>query len=147
VKIPGGTLKVTAGVEIPGSELELTVSRAGGPGGQNVNKVETRVQIGFRVAGSPSLSISQQTQLLQTLRSRLDTDSTLRITVDETRSQSSNRDIALERLAAILSAGLKPRKKRIPTKKSAASHRRRKDLKRKIGDKKKLRKSLKSIEL
>jgi ribosome-associated protein len=147
VKIPGGTLKVTAGVEISGSELELNVSRAGGPGGQNVNKVETRVQIGFRVTGSPSLSDSQQAQLLQSLRSRLDADGTLRITVDATRSQSSNRDIALERLAAILSAGLKPRKKRIPTKKSAASHRRREDLKRKIGDKKKLRKSLNAIEL
>jgi len=147
VKIPGGTLKVTPGVEIPGSELELTLSRAGGPGGQNVNKVETRVQIGFRVAGSPSLSKFQQEQLLQTLRSRLDSDSTLRITVDETRSQFSNRDIALERLAALLSAGLKPRKKRIPTRKSASSQRRRKETKRKTGEKKKLRKPLNDNDL
>ena len=147
MKLPGGTLKVIPGVEIPGSELELTVSRAGGPGGQNVNKVETRVQIGFRVAGSPSLSNLQQEQLLQTLRSRLDSDGTLRITVDATRSQFSNRDIALERLAAILSAGLKPRKKRIPTKKSASSHRRRKETKRKIAEKKKLRKSLNDNDL
>jgi ribosome-associated protein len=147
VKIPGGTLKVTPGVEIPGSELELNVSRAGGPGGQNVNKVETRVQIGFRVAGSPSLSKLQQEQLLQTLRNRLDGDTTLRVTVDETRSQFSNRDIALTRLAAILSAGLKPRKKRIPTRKSASSHRRRQETKRKIGDKKKLRKPLNNNDL
>jgi len=147
VKIPGGTLKVNPAVEIPGSELELTVSRAGGPGGQNVNKVETRVQICFRVAGSPSLSKFQQEQLLQTLRSRLDADTTLRVTVDETRSQFSNRDIALARLAAILSAGLKPRKKRIPTRRSASSHRRRQETKRKIGEKKKLRKPLKDNDL
>lgn len=94
----------------------MKTSRSGGPGGQNVNKLETRVELRFDIAGSRSLSPDEKALLLERLRSRLESGGILRIVVQESRSQWQNKQIALEKLAEVMRNALKPRKKRKPTK-------------------------------
>jgi ribosome-associated protein len=115
---------------IPDSELVVRATRAGWPGGQHVNKASTRVEVVWDVAASPSLSINQRERLLERLAAKLDSRGCLRVVADEHRSQLRNRQAALERLKALVAAALRPRKRRIPTKPTAASIRRRLDAKR-----------------
>jgi ribosome-associated protein len=115
---------------VPDSELTIRATRAGGPGGQHVNKASTRVEVVWDVASSPSLTDEQRTLLLQRLASKLDRGGRLRVVADEHRSQLRNREAALERLEALVAAALRPRTRRIPTKPTAASVRRRLDAKR-----------------
>ncbi len=109
-------LIVSQDVSISSYELKFATSRSGGPGGQNVNKLETRVELRFDIAGSRSLSPEQKTLLLERLRSKLDSEGVLRIVVQESRSQWQNKQIALEKFAELIRIALKPRKKRNPTK-------------------------------
>lgn len=110
---------------IPDAELEIRATRAGGPGGQHVNKASTRVEVVWDVAGSPSLPADLKNRLLTRLRTRLDSRGRLRVVAAETRSQGRNRDAAVERLRALVAAALRPRKRRIPTTPSAAARERR----------------------
>ncbi len=106
-------LQVTPALRIPLSEVHLRFTPSGGPGGQHANKVATRVELRFDVAGSPSLTPGQRARLL----SRLGPE--VRLVVDEERSQRRNRTLALERLAQRLAAGLRvtpPRRATRPTK-------------------------------
>lgn len=116
---------VNAALTIPASEVSFRFSRSGGPGGQNVNKVSSRVELEFDIRRSASLSDSQRRRLLHRLGSRLDSNGILRVQVDDSRSQWQNRQVAAKRLAGILSAGLKVQKRRIPTSRTAASNSRR----------------------
>ncbi|MEX1140395.1 MAG: alternative ribosome rescue aminoacyl-tRNA hydrolase ArfB [Bacteroidota bacterium] len=109
-------LVITHRLSIPFNELILVTSRSGGPGGQNVNKLETRVELRFDIAGSPSLSPDEKAVLAERLRSRLDRHGILRIVSQESRSQWQNKQIVLERFGEIVRNALKPRKKRKPTK-------------------------------
>ena len=108
-------LAVAPGVMIPRSELRFRTSRSGGPGGQHVNKVETRVELLFDLAGTPSLTEEQQARAMAALRTRLDNDGTLHIVADTYRSQYRNREEAVARFVTLLSHALRPRKVRRPT--------------------------------
>ncbi len=102
---------------IPDSELSFRASRAGGPGGQHVNRAATRVEVRWNVVMSPSLSAAQRELLLRKLASRIDSDGDLRVVADERRSQLQNRQAAVERLNVMVQQALEeppPRKKTKP---------------------------------
>ncbi len=90
------------------SEIVLKASRSSGPGGQNVNKVNTRITLFFNVRGSPSLSDSQKARILGRLAGRIDSEGTLRIVSQKFRTQEANRRAALERLRQLLLEALTP---------------------------------------
>lgn len=124
-------LKVNNNCTISDRELGFETSRSGGPGGQHVNKVETRVTLVFDVLGSESLSETQKMRIMTELGGRIDSKGILRISVSSTRSQLTNKTLAKERLAELLAEALKPRKKRKKTRPTLASKRRRVDAKKK----------------
>ncbi|MDQ3980786.1 MAG: aminoacyl-tRNA hydrolase [Actinomycetota bacterium] len=107
-------LRVSRTCEIPLDELEWRFSGSGGPGGQHANTANTRVELRFDVASSPSLGPRQRARLLERV------GPTVRVVVADERSQMRNRQVALERLAAKLAAGLKVERARVPTKPSRA---------------------------
>lgn len=114
---PNG-LVVTDGILIPRSELEFRASRAGGPGGQHVNKSSTRIELTWNVATSRALTDDQRALLLRKLEPRLDATGAVRIVASESRSQTRNRDDAERRLAALIRRALvvpKARRKTRPT--------------------------------
>ena len=114
-------LDVSPELRIPLSELDYRASRSGGPGGQHVNTSSTRIELWWDVAGSPSLSAEQRELLLHRLGPRLDSSGRLRLVSSGSRSQLRNREDVTERLQAVLTAALAPRKKRKPTKPSRAA--------------------------
>ena len=141
--VSGGepVLVVTEELSIPLSELQLVFSGSTGPGGQNVNRVATRVTVRFDVAGSPSLSQEQRALLLERLAARLDRDGTLQVSAQDTRSQHRNRHLALGRLAGVLAGALAPVRSRRPTRPTAAAVERRLVFKRRRAERKEQRRS------
>ena len=111
-------LIITPALQVPISELEYRASRSSGPGGQHVNTSSTRIEIWWDIAGSPSLTPEQRAQLLERLRTRLDSGGRLRLVSGESRSQLRNRENVTERLREVVAAALAVRKKRKPTKPS-----------------------------
>lgn len=101
-------LRVTSTVTVPLGEIETSFSKSGGPGGQNVNRRETQVEVVFDVAGSPSLGPRLKARALDRLASRLDSRGRLHVVASDERTQARNREIALERLRDILAEALKP---------------------------------------
>lgn len=125
--------------EVPESEIEFRTSRSGGPGGQHVNRRETRVEASWDLSASPSLSEEQRDRLMRKLASRLEKGGVLRVVVDEERSQHRNREIAVRRLRELVTDGLRVRKKRKPTKPPRAAKERRLRQKRRRKQKKEKR--------
>lgn len=130
---------ILPGVVVPFSELDFRTSRSGGPGGQNVNKVESKVELLFNVSAAPSLSEAQRTRVLERLRTRIDSEGILHLYSQSSRSQWENREIVVSEFARLLRAALKPVKKRVKTRPSRASKEKRLKGKRIHSEKKKLR--------
>ncbi len=132
-------LEIPGGPTIPGEELDYETSRSSGPGGQHVNKVETRVTVRFDLAGSVALSDEQKERVRSRLAGRITREGVLRVAAQKHRSQSANRDEARARLASLLAEAIRPRRRRRKTRPSAASRRRRLENKRRRSDVKRLR--------
>ncbi|HYQ86890.1 MAG TPA: alternative ribosome rescue aminoacyl-tRNA hydrolase ArfB [Bacteroidota bacterium] len=137
-----GDIIVNKHLGIPHSELRFRFARSGGRGGQNVNKVETRVELLFDVAHSPSLTEMDRDRILHHLKGRIDEEGVLRIVSQESRSQWKNRVDAVERFRDLLKLALRPRKKRIATRIPAGVKARRLDQKKHRGRLKELRRDL-----
>jgi ribosome-associated protein len=116
---------VTPRVTIPGDELVIAFSRSGGPGGQNVNKVASKVELRWNPATSAALSPDQRAWLIERLGNRLTSDGTLIVTSSATRDQHKNRGDASDKLALIVRAALHRPTPRRPTKPSRSAKRRR----------------------
>ena len=128
------TLRVTPQIILEETELEERFVRASGPGGQNVNKVSTAVELRFDAAASPNLPERAKRRLRAVAGHLLTQDGVLIIQADRYRSQSRNREDARERLVEILrEAAAPPPKPRIPTRPSLASKKRRLDAKTRRG--------------
>jgi ribosome-associated protein len=118
-------IPVTEGLAIPDEELSFQTSRSGGPGGQNVNKLETRVTVRFDVASSPSLTEEQRQRLLQRLATRITRSGVLHVTSQKHRTQAENREAAVARLAELVAEALREETPRKPTRVPKAVKRRR----------------------
>jgi len=118
-------IEISGGVEIPEEELSFVFSRAGGPGGQNVNKVATRATLLFDVVGSRSLTPDQKDRIRARLATRVSRGGVLRVVCQTARSQAANRALAIERFAELLRSALKREKPRTATRVSDAEKERR----------------------
>jgi ribosome-associated protein len=132
-------LAVQDGVFIAASELTWTAVRSSGAGGQNVNKVSSKVELCFDAARSRSLSPAVKQRLFALCKHRLDAQGRIRIVSQVTRDQPKNLEDARERLAALVRAALTPPKPRHATKPTRASKRRRVEAKQHTSHKKRLR--------
>jgi len=130
---------ILPGVRIPISELSFSFARSGGPGGQNVNKVSTRVDLHFDVEGSRALNDDQKSMLRAVLGTRIGRDGILRVQAQESRSQWTNRLAAMAKFRDLLQRALRRRKKRVASAPTAGSKQRRFATKKKTSRVKKLR--------
>jgi ribosome-associated protein len=126
-------LRVNRNLQIPLDELDWRFTPSGGPGGQHANRSNTRAEVRFDAAASPSLGPRQRARIIERL------GPVVRVSVDDERSQLRNRAVALERLAERLAAALHIEKPRHATRPTEAARRRRMEAKRRVGEKKRQR--------
>jgi ribosome-associated protein len=134
-------LRVNDRLAIPRAELGVRATRASGAGGQHVNKTSTRVEITWNVTASQALSDEDRARLITRLASRLSDDGELRVVASDTRSQLQNRDLAETRLADMVRRALVIPRVRRKTRPSRAAKQARLDDKRKLSEKKRVRRS------
>lgn len=124
-------IHIMSGLAIPESAITFTASRSSGPGGQNVNKVSSRVTLSFNVSASTVLSKDQKRKISSRLTTRINKEGVLRIVSQKTRSQEMNRTDALERFSDLLCRALTDQRSRIKTRVPAGAKERRIEEKRK----------------
>ena len=132
----GESIRVTRSVVLPLAEVQLRFSRSSGPGGQHAQKSETRVEAVFEVEASNALTDTQKRRVVAR------TGPVLRAVAQDERSQLRNRELAVERLVEQLRQALKVERRRVPTKPTEASRRRRLEEKQRRSRTKKLRRDL-----
>ncbi len=132
-------LQITPDIAIEDWEIVEQFVRSGGPGGQNVNKVSTAVELRFEAERSPNLPDAVKRRLRRLAGRRWTQDGAVILRVSETRSQARNREIGRERLVELLRQATEKPKRRVPTRPTLASKRRRIEAKKKRGAVKALR--------
>jgi ribosome-associated protein len=132
-------VRIAPEIEIPVEELEFRTSRSSGPGGQGVNTTDSRVELRFDLAGSPSIPPEAKERAMRRLASRVDSAGRLRLVAQNQRSQLANRRDATERLAAMLASAVAAPRTRRPTRPSATAAARRVESKRRRASTKQLR--------
>jgi len=132
----GDSIRVTRSVVLPPDEVSFRTSRSSGPGGQHAQKSETRVEAVFDVEASAALTEGQKRRV------RAKAGPVLRAIAQDERSQLRNKELATERLVAVLREALRVERKRVPTKPTKAARERRLDDKRRRGEVKRLRREL-----
>ncbi len=118
-------VKITKKLEIPDEEIRFTFSRSSGPGGQNVNKVNTKATLRFDINSTKGLTPEQKKVLKRRLNNRISQNGVLTVSSDRFRSQRANREEALRRFVELLNQALKPRPKRKKTSVPRAARERR----------------------
>jgi ribosome-associated protein len=134
-------ISITARIAIPEAEIDFVASRSSGPGGQHTNKASTRVTLRFNIATSSALTDEQKARIRAKLRTRIGKDGILRVTAQTNRSQTVNRELALERFAALLRQALARKSPRRPTAPTAESRARRLESKRRRSEQKHARRA------
>ena len=132
-------MRINDDITIADWELSESFTRSSGPGGQNVNKVSTAVELRFEAARSPNLPDAVKNRLKRIAGRRWTLEGSLILRVEDTRSQARNREIARERLTELIKEALVRPKRRIATRPTLGSKRRRMDAKTRRGDVKSLR--------
>jgi len=132
-------IRVSPSIALDDDEIELSFVRASGPGGQNVNKVATAVQLRFNVAGSRSLPPEVKARLVRLAGRRITAEGVLVIDARSRRSQALNRADAIRRLVELVGAAAERPRPRVPTRASAAARARRREAKRRRAETKRTR--------
>jgi ribosome-associated protein len=128
------------------TEIEFRFSRSGGPGGQNVNRTASQVELRFDVASSDSLADAQKARIRTALRGHIDSEGIIHLTSQATPSQWRNRQDVLERFQTLLAQALRTRRKRVPTRPTRASQELRLERKKRRGSKKALRRPVRRMD-
>lgn len=129
-------IRITGSVSIPEEEITITASRSSGPGGQNVNKVSTKVTLRFSVEETARLTPPQKNRVRVKLKNIINREGCLVLQEETSRSQAANRRLVIEKFAALMARALVVPKKRVPTRVSRTQKRKRLDDKKKQGRKK-----------
>ena len=135
-------LRITDNLSINDDDLRFEFARSSGPGGQNVNKVETKVRLLFDLQGSRSLSSKQRMRIEERLATRVTKAGVLHVSSQRHRSREANRRATIERFVELLADALEEEEPRLPTRVPKTQRRRRLDSKRRRSQKKALRAKL-----